>query len=144
MVPRGVREQIEEAVKASSVGTAVRHWRQGRRDGYPPCCIAHFCWDSLMEWPSAAVRWNQIRIEDEPSHVPCGLIHAGGSPLSLPRRLAGIAAFQWAHLKPRRAGRRHTKLRWRGAGASEGAWFSEHYRLVALYDEQLDAELDWS
>src|SRR5436190_1014610 len=97
-----------------------------------------------MGWPSAAVRWNQIRIDmEDDSHVPCGLIHAGGSPLSLPRRLTAIAAFQWAHLKPTRPRRWLRQLTWRGSWAGEGGWFSEHYRLARFYGEQLDAELEW-
>jgi hypothetical protein len=86
----------------------ARDWRLGRDDGYPACCVAHYCWDSLWRWPSGSTRTYQVRtrLELEPDWVVCGLVHAGGSPYRLPRRAAEILRWQWLHLRPTPAGSR--------------------------------------
>jgi hypothetical protein len=90
----------------------LEHWREGRRHGYPVCCIAHFCWDSVIGWPSAVVRWHQIDagLSDPPPQVVCGVFHAGGSPYGLGRRLWEITVFQWRHLAPTRTARWRLRL----------------------------------
>ena len=43
--------------------------RRGGKDGggYPLCCVAHFCWDSLTGYPSAVTRADQIGLPLERS-----------------------------------------------------------------------------
>jgi hypothetical protein len=132
----------------------MEDWRQGRHFGYPPCCIAHFCWDSLVGWPSGVVRWHQIDTDphDPTPQVVCGIFHGGGSPYGLGRRLWEILVFQWRHLLPTPAARRRLDVatggsrRWRTAWVAEKVWASEHGQQARLYwdDGGLDPELDWS
>ncbi len=141
MRPRGIRP-------------AIKDWRQGRRDGFPLCCIAHFCWDALVGWPSSVVRWQQIYTDpsDRACFVVCGIVHSGGSPYGLFNRLRRILDFQWHYLQPTSAGRRRRQLavrgsqRWRRATAAEKVAWSRAEVLARHYwdDGGLDPELDWS
>lgn len=81
----------------ANLAVARAHWRNGRRYGYPTCCVAHFCWDSLFGWPSGTVRTQQVAVEwrGEWPYVPCGIVHGGGSALSAGRRARGIVRHHW-------------------------------------------------
>jgi len=134
-----------------ALSLAANDWRNGRQDGYPTCCIAHYCWDSLFDWPSAVVRWNQIEYDpaDDSPQVVCGVLHSGGSLLTLGRRVVAILGFQWAHLWPN-AGNRgeaiYPKLRSRPLTAELERWFRESYELDQSYwvNQGLDSELEWT
>jgi hypothetical protein len=128
-------------------------WRNGRRFGYPLCCILHYLWDGLMGWPSGMVRWRQI--DTDPDHrslqVVCGVVHSGGSPHRASVRIWRIVAFNLRHLVPTRAGRRRREIAtrggtpWRTASRELKLWANEEGRLQALYWDNggLDPELDW-
>jgi hypothetical protein len=47
---------------------AIRDFFVGIRYGYPVCCIAEFAIDTMLDRPSAQLRWN-----DTTDHVPCVL-----------------------------------------------------------------------
>ena len=78
----------------------VRDLILGVRFGYPPCCIAHYLWDGVWGWPSAMMRWLEIRHERSTSPVPCGVFHSGGSELAVGARLWSIARIQVSLLRP--------------------------------------------
>jgi hypothetical protein len=69
-----------------------RDWSFGRHDGYPRCCIAHYCWDSWWQRPPAIQRTYELwpLRASGADYVPCGIAHAGGSELGLPARLSRI------------------------------------------------------
>jgi hypothetical protein len=78
-------------------------WRQGRLHGYPLCCIAVFCWDSLWELPPSMTRMvvqGVERIDSTCEWVPCGIFHHGGSVLSLRQRVMTIARYWLLTLAP--------------------------------------------
>lgn len=82
----------------ASLGRVRADWRRGRRDGYPLCCIAMFCWDTLWSLPPSRTRAVAQGVEGpDPAcdWVPCGVVHHGGSPLSLAERVRRIAAYWW-------------------------------------------------
>lgn len=140
----------------ANLSEARRHWRLGRGYGYPPCCVAHFCWDAARGILAGQTRASQIGHPetDEWPYVYCGLFHAGESPLSLSMRLRGIVWFQWWLLEPTRRARifrqhmayglfreRRQDLptdrelaRWRSHEAQQTVWFDDHER---------DPELEW-
>ena len=125
---------------ASRIGAVVFHWREGRRHGYPRCCVAHFCWDALMGWPASVTRWRQVkRVPTDGGPVACGLLHAGGSPYGLPLRVARIASHQLEHLPltARGAARREVatcgSTSWREAEAREKSLASREGWLAELY-----------
>ena len=88
----------------SRLQRAAYHWREGRRYGYPACCIAHFCLDALAGWQAAPVRHNPNDRDGEPG-VVCGVVHRGQSPLPLHRRLAEIVSWQSIYVRPGARGR---------------------------------------
>ena len=119
------------------------------------CCIAHFCWDTLVGSASAVARADQLMLEmgEEWPHVPCGVLHTQGSALSLTTRIRRIVARQWWTLRPGSGERAFRRLT--GAGIStprdrwselqQATWYRE--QLMQRYwvdDGELDAELDWS
>jgi hypothetical protein len=127
-------------------------WHQGRRYGYPLCCILHFLWDGLIGWPSAMVRWHQIDSWDDSDFVPCGVVHAGGSPYRLGTRIRRILRFNIRRFAPTAASRQrreialHGSRRWRTAEPELKVWASAHGERERLYWDQggLDPELNWS
>lgn len=123
-------------------------------EGYPICCIAHFCWDSLVGSASAAARADQLRLglDEEWPFVPCGVIHKKDSPLSLRTRLRRIVAHQWFTLRPGSRGRAFRRLTGKGISTARAPWTAplqaEWYREQVcqrdwFYDGGLDPELDW-
>ncbi len=127
------------------------NWREGRRYGYPICCIAHFCWDGLIGWPSGVVRWHQIDYTRCSRCVPCGLLHPADSPYPVWSRVWRILEFNWRHLLPTRTARtRRVMARcgstvWRSASIEFLFWAQRHGELERLYwdDGGLNPELDW-
>lgn len=98
---------------------ARRAWSEGASCGFPRCCLAHYCWDALIGRVPGVVRWNQVEFGEAP-FVPCGLLHAPGSPFGVFKRGRRIAA--WAFT------RHDTKRKWsRGGGASyaDVRWWRE-------------------
>ncbi len=80
-----------------------RDWRAGRHYGYPRCCIAMFCWDSLWGQPSSATRaYRQCVVHPDAfvDFVPCGIRHHCGSPLTLGKRILRIGRFWLATFAP--------------------------------------------
>jgi hypothetical protein len=129
-------------------------WHRGRRDGYPRCCIAMFCWDSLWSLPPSLTRVVAQGVETPDSTcdwVPCGVFHHGGSSLSLPARIGRLSRYWWYVLVAIRGGglpgHGSPRAPWRPAdppcppaptsqGPMEAAW--------AELDAQLhDPDLDW-
>jgi hypothetical protein len=86
---------------------AARRWRESRRAGWPRCCAAHHAWDGLMDWPELMPRHSQIKASWGAGEcVPCGVLHADGSPYGLRERVGRIGVWQWRHLRPGASGRR--------------------------------------
>lgn len=86
---------------------AMADIRRGRYYGYPVCCIAHYCLDTMLGRPPALTRAWQLS-ETEPSdatQVVCGFLHRGGSTLGLTARVRRIVAFNVNDLRPPRAER---------------------------------------
>lgn len=133
------------------LGRVLEDWRQGRRYGYPLCCVAHYCWDSLVGWPSGVIRWHQIDYMQWERCVPCGIFHAGDSPHPSRTRAWLIIEFNWRHLQPTRAGRSSRAIvlggptYWRDAENELKTWASDYGALERLYwdDGGLDPELEW-
>ena len=129
-------------------------WRRGRGYGYPACCIAHYCWDILLGRPPTAARYAEIlhdwsgpgsrwdwhpRPWDEMHQVPCGVLHAGGSPLPLRSRIWRIVAYSLPLLPSpfadlRLSGSQPPRVEWADDAAYD-AW------LTGVY---LNRELEWS
>ena len=94
-----------------------------------------------------------LQLEEEWPFVPCGVIHAADSNLSLPTRVHRIVAFQWFVLRPGSGGRAFRRLTGLGiTTAREEPWTPA--QLAATYHEQiqeafwfhdgaLDPELEW-
>jgi hypothetical protein len=151
-----MREPERLLAALDNAGRARRAWRQGRTEGYPLCCIAHFCWDSLTGCPSAVARADQIglELEGEWPFVPCGVIHAADSNLSLPARLHRILAFQWFLLIPGSGGRAFRRLTGLGIttarneiwtpGQLDSSYREQIQQEFWFYDGGLDSELEWS
>lgn len=128
----------------------IADWKLGRRLGYPVCCVAHFCWDTALGWPSGVVRWRQI--EDDPkdsaAYVVCGVMHSGGSQLSLRQRVWRVARFQWLHLLPTAAGRRRREVAmlggasWRQASGDLKVWATRNALVEELYWDE--SGLSWA
>ena len=88
------------AVRAS-LARVRGDWRWGRESGYPRCCIAMYCWDSLWALPPSLTRMVAQGVEAPDSTcewVLCGVFHAGGSALSFAERVRRIALYWWATL----------------------------------------------
>ena len=84
------------------------HWRWGRRCGYPRCCIAMYCWDSLWSLPPSLTRAVSQGVDTSGSEiewVPCGVFHHGGSSLRLTERIGRLARYWWWSLLTVRRGR---------------------------------------
>lgn len=78
-------------------------WRNGRLYGYPLCCILLYCWDCLWGCPPSLTRCVSQGVEPAHSNcdwVPCGVLHHGGSHVSLGERLRRIAGFWRFALRP--------------------------------------------
>ena len=91
----------------ASLDRALADWRWGRRCGYPRCCIAMYCWDSLWSLPPSLTRAVAQGVDGpDPAcdRVPCGIFHHAGSHLSTRARVARIARYWWHALRviPRR------------------------------------------
>ncbi|MFN8160893.1 MAG: hypothetical protein U0R52_07610 [Solirubrobacterales bacterium] len=134
-------------------GDVLGHWLQGRRYGYPVCCIAHFCWDNALNRAADMDRWKQIhhnRNFDGP--VPCGIFHAGGSPYSARNRMRRILQFEWQFLQTPAVSLRQRALTAQGGPPYQEAsvelrqWAEDHRRLEQIWsdDGDLDPELDWA
>ena len=117
------------------------HWREGRRRGYPACCVAHFCWDALMGWPASVTRWRETgRVPaDDGGPVECGVLHAGSSQYVLSIRVVRIVRHQIEHLpltakaRERRATALHGSRAWHEAAPAEKSRASAERRLAQLY-----------
>jgi hypothetical protein len=109
-----------------------------RREGAPSCCALHHAWDFLMDWPSQATRHDQLRLDwTVDSHLPCGLFHAGTSPLPLRARLARIARHHWLYLRPGRTGRHfREQVMWSGPFGPQRV-----RRPIAKWNKQLGTPL---
>lgn len=87
------------------------HFRKGIRYRIPVCCIIHFCWDNMLRRAAGMTRWRQIAYDRSHSTcVPCGLFHAGGSPLPPRERLWRTLSFEWAFLQPTKQGKRRREF----------------------------------
>lgn len=60
---------------------ALRHYRNGRRHGYPLCCVLRFAFARLIgdPRPQCAVR-GVVRIAPGRSFVPCCRLHRDAEP----------------------------------------------------------------
>ncbi|MDP8942575.1 MAG: hypothetical protein M3N16_00395 [Actinomycetota bacterium] len=133
---------------------AWESWRTGRRYGYPRCCVARFCWDTLLGQPPASTRFAEVGAfvwrEPQP-FIVCGMRHRGSSTLPLGRRLVAILAHQARYLRPGAGGaayRRRTR-----AGALRALpraavpplvdWADDATYLRWLTGSELDPELAW-
>jgi hypothetical protein len=88
---------------ADALEDVRRDWRAGRHYGYPVCCIAVYCWDRIWSLPPALTRCASQGVDPPQSDcdwVPCGILHHGGSPLTLRQRLRRILGYWWAILHP--------------------------------------------
>src|SRR3954447_11881372 len=119
MRPRGIRRLL-------------RDWTLGRRHRYPWCCVAHFCWDGLIGWPSGVVRWRELKTGSN-EWVPCGLFHSGGSPFSPVQRLVRIVAFTLARLLPTNRARAERRLARFGGPSWRNTAIDSKRRLVEAY-----------
>ena len=142
MSPLPLRERIRGA---------RRDWSLGRYYGYPLCCVAHYCWDSLIGWPASTIRADEVNTDPagEFRCVPCGIFHACGSPYSLRERIRRIARFNWWYLQPGTHGRTYRTM----VQGFNHRWTSSDERCVAELGElhqchfggrELDPDLDWS
>lgn len=89
---------------AARLRRVIDDWRNGRRFGYPLCCVAMYCWDSLWNVPPALTRCCSQGIQQPAAataFVVCGLLHDGGTGLPLRVRLGRIVRFWSATLAPR-------------------------------------------
>jgi len=80
-----------------------RDWRNGRKYGYPICCIAIYCWDRIWNLPPAWTRCISQHVhppEFEGCPVPCGIFHDGGAALGPAERLRRVLGYWWTALKP--------------------------------------------
>ena len=66
----------------SRILTAARDLFVGFRYNYPACCILNFCADTVLDRPSAQLRWN-----DTTDHVECFLHARRHSKKSIPENL---------------------------------------------------------
>lgn len=107
------------------------HWREGRANGYPTCCIAHFCLDTLAGWKSAPLRSDPNDVDGRVG-VVCGIFHAGRSELSLLKRLIEIVQWQWIYVRPGARGKAFRRAV--GPAKSSDSWQNE---------EEIDPDLNW-
>jgi hypothetical protein len=123
-------------------------WRAGRHYGYPRCCIAMFCWDTLWSVPPSLTRVVSQGVEPAGSTcgwVTCGVFHHGGSSLPPLARARRLASYWWHSLRASRTPQDRARPPWTpGAqpdpavapGPIEQAW-------AELDARTLDPELDW-
>lgn len=75
----------------------VRDARWGRYYDYPACCIAAYCWDTLLgRAPSWHRAMHDLKVGDELPFVPCGVFHARNEDLG-----RGRAAWRIVRLELR-------------------------------------------
>lgn len=69
----------------SSIRYFVRTWRRGLKNGYPWCCVLHFCIDQAVPWtdPNQSVRRGGIE-RDGMCYVPCFWHKRLGEPYPYP------------------------------------------------------------
>lgn len=80
-----------------------RDWRDGRRYGYPVCCIAMYCWDRLWNLPPSLTRCVSQHIDPHDSEgcpVPCGILHDGDAGLAFDERTRRVLGYWWTVLRP--------------------------------------------
>ena len=118
------------------------HFRLGIRYGYPICCVIHFCWDNALGRAAGMTRWKQIAHDRSQSTcVPCGLLHAGGSPFSPHRRLRRMLGFEWALLEPTKEGSRRREFATQGGPCYQASTIEDRQRMS---DHGLLEELWWA
>jgi hypothetical protein len=153
-VPRRYR------VLARRAGRAVLDARLGWYYGYPPCCVAVFCWDILLGRKPALHRVLSPRmfptVEAWPLGVPCGIFHGRPSGVSTWRSVACALQRGWGATRP--GGVFWIGLRLEAqaivdreeVARLEGEWWTDYDVRVAdpcspvEQDPALDRELDWS
>ena len=118
------------------------HLKFGVRYEYPICCVIHFCWDNALGRAAGMTRWRQISYDRAHSkYVPCGLFHAGGSPLPLTERLRRMLNFEWAFLQPTGRGRMRREFAAKGGPEYRASTVKERRRAS---DEGALEALWWS
>ena len=116
------------------------HLRSGIHYGYPICCVLHFCWDNALGRAAGMTRWRQISYDRARStFVPCGFLHAEGSPFSFPERLWRMFIFEYRWFQPTGVGKKnrerafHGSARYRNSKESERSQASADGCLEALW-----------
>lgn len=79
-VVAALRLPVVRGILSHRFGKARDAWRWGRHFGYPRCCIARYCWDTLLGRSSALHRACELGVVDSYGYVRCGIVHSRKEP----------------------------------------------------------------